>query len=71
MEDKIKALEAELKRMKNGNNNGNKGETNASKTKCTHCNRYHPKVLADKCWSLPGNQASKPEGWTVRTEKKE
>lgn len=71
MEDKIKALEAELKRMKNGNNSGGKSETKASKTKCTHCNRYHPKVPADKCWSLPGNQASKPEGWTVRTAKKE
>ena len=68
LESKVKELEAELKRIKAGNGGGN-SETKAPRVKCTHCNRYHPNVPADKCWALPANQAGKPDGWKVRGEK--
>ena len=70
LEDKVKALEAELKSMKAGTGTkGNNGETKTPRVKCKHCNRYHPNVPADKCWAFPGNQASKPDGWKPRGEK--
>lgn len=71
LEDKVKALEAELKRLKAANSKGKseKNEANANRVKCMHCNRYHPKIPIDKCWALPGNQASKPEGWKPRVVK--
>lgn len=70
--EKVTALEAELKRLK-----ATKGTTKAEgdntnkppRVKCPHCNRYHPKIPADKCWALPANQATKPEGWTPRNDK--
>jgi hypothetical protein len=70
LESKVKALEAELKRLKAGKaSNGATGEAKPPRVKCPHCKRYHPKVPADKCWALPTNQASKPEGWKPRAEK--
>ena len=71
LNDKVAALEEELKRLKAGKGTG-KGGSNEGKpprVKCTHCNRYHPNIPADKCWALPANQAGKPEGWAVRKEK--
>ena len=67
LESKVKELEAELKRVKAGK--GGNSETKAPRVKCTHCNRYHPNVPADKCWALPANQAGKPDKWKVRVEK--
>lgn len=70
--EKVTALKAKLKRMKaTKSTNKTKGDnTNKPpRVKCTHCNRYHPKIPADKCWALPANQATKPEGWTPLGEK--
>ena len=66
-------LEAELKRLKAAASNG-KGNGNGDKKitpRCVHCNRYHPNVPADKCWSLNANQTNKPKGWKPREKKQE
>ena len=70
LDEKVAALEAELKKLKAGKGAG-KGSNSEKppRVKCVHCNRYHPNVPADKCWALPANSAGKPEKWTVRTEK--
>lgn len=73
VDDRVAALEAELKKLKAGNKgtgkNGSNGQTTATRAKCKHCNRHHPNVPSDKCWALLANQASKPDGWSVKGEK--
>jgi len=68
---KVKALEVELKHVKAGNgaSKGGNCEAKPRRVKCTHCNRYHPNVPADKCWALPANQAGKLEGWNPKADK--
>ena len=69
--EKVTALEAELKRMKatKGTKDNGDNTNKPPRVKCTHCNRYHPKISADKCWALPANQTTKPDGWTPRGDK--
>jgi hypothetical protein len=74
LEDKVKALKAELKRINAGKGSStheNKGKTKLARVKCVHCNRYHPNVPADKCWGHAGNHADKPERWKPKAKKQE
>lgn len=71
----LKSIQIELKQIKGaiggGTNEGGNtaGETKTPRVKCKHCNSYHPKIPTEKCWALPGNAASKPDGWEPRPEK--
>ncbi len=74
IDDKVKMLEAELKRLKaaaNGKGSGNGDKDKKITPRCAHCNRYHPNVPAEKCWSLDANKTAKPEGWKPREKKQE
>lgn len=66
----IRALEAELKRMKAGHgvSKGGKDEMRIPRVKCTQCNDYHTKVPTKQCWTLPGNQASNLDDWKPHGE---